>query len=195
LNFNTQAFDVLFKVEFGYFNYPGQPMSRDGKPDNNLVSGDMIQRYLEKFAVENDLMRRIRFNSWVSKVERCPRGWRLEVNGRIYESSKLILATGVTSVPNQPPFKVEAEATVTHSRDIAQNLPVLKETESVVVVGAAKSAYDAVYLLCSLGKRVTWVIRPDGSGPMPLMPHQIGGMNTITGQQSTGMSLTNQSIG
>ncbi|KAF7513209.1 hypothetical protein GJ744_010605 [Endocarpon pusillum] len=146
-------------------------MSRDGKPENNLVSGDMIQRYLEEFAVDNDLMRRIRFNSWVDKVERCPRGWRLRVNGRYIESAKLILATGVTSVRNEAPFQVEAGATVIHSRDIAQNLPVLKEAESVVVVGAAKSAYDAVYLLCSIGKRVTWVIRPDGSGPMPLMPH------------------------
>ncbi|KAI1918032.1 hypothetical protein LOZ53_000038 [Ophidiomyces ophidiicola] len=172
--------NLVAQVGFGYFNYPGVPMSRDGEPDNHLVSGDMIQRYLEKFAVDHNLMRRIRFNSWVEKVERCPRGWRLKVNGHYIESAKLILASGVTSVPNKTPFRVEPGATVGHSRDIAIDLPALKAAKSVVVVGAAKSAYDAAYLLCSLGKRVTWIIRPDGSGPMPIMPHEIGGLNTIT---------------
>lgn len=45
-------------------------MPKDGKPKNNLVSGDMTWRYLEKFAEDNDLKRYIRFNTWVSNVER-----------------------------------------------------------------------------------------------------------------------------
>ncbi|OCL10069.1 FAD/NAD(P)-binding domain-containing protein [Glonium stellatum] len=186
--------NLVAQVGFGYFNYPGMPMSRDGEPSNHLVSGEMIQRYLEKFAVDNDLMRRIRFKSWVEKVERCPRGWRLKVNGSYVESAKLIICSGVTSVPSDPPFKVEQGANIVHSRDIARNLPAMKAVESVVVVGAAKSAYDAVYLLCSLGKRVTWIIRPDGSGPMPIMPHEIGGLNTITVGSTRLMSYLSPSI-
>ncbi|KAF9886589.1 hypothetical protein FE257_011361 [Aspergillus nanangensis] len=172
--------NLVAQVGFGYFNYPGTPMSQDGRPDNHLVSGDMIQRYLQSFAVNSGIMPHIRFNSWVEKVERCPRGWRLKVNGRLIESKKVIIASGVTSVPNQTPFQVEENAHVSHSRDISAHLGTLKAADHIVVVGAAKSAYDAVYLLCSLGKRVTWIIRPDGSGPMPIMPHQISGMNTIT---------------
>ncbi|KAL5361192.1 hypothetical protein BJX96DRAFT_176009 [Aspergillus floccosus] len=172
--------NLVAQVGFGYFNYPGTPMSQDGRPDNHLVSGAMIQQYLEDFAINSGIMPHIRFNSWVEKAERCPRGWRLKVNGRFIEAKKMVIATGVTSVPNETPFEVEQGAMVSHSRDIATNLNDLKTTEHVVVVGAAKSAYDAVYLLCSLGKQVTWIIRPNGSGPMPIMPHEIAGINTIT---------------
>ncbi|KAL9112407.1 MAG: hypothetical protein Q9227_003249 [Pyrenula ochraceoflavens] len=175
--------NLVAQVQHGYFNYPGTPMPKDGATDQDLVSGEMIQRYLDKFARDNKLLPRIRFNSWVEKAERCPRGWRLRVNGQLLETAKLIVSTGVTSIPNVPHFKIEEQAMpVIHSRDIAENVPRMteKNVQSVVVVGAAKSAYDAVYLLCSLGKRVTWVIRPEGAGPMPIMPADIMGMNTIT---------------
>ncbi|KAI1823679.1 flavin-binding monooxygenase-like family protein [Xylaria intraflava] len=175
--------NLVAQVEYGYFNYPGTPMPKDGATDHNLVSGKMIFNYLDRFANEHDLKRRICFESWVSKVERCDSGWRLTVNGRVIHSAKLIIATGVTSVKNSPSFKVEENSVpVIHSIDIARNTQDFStdKAQHFLIVGAAKSAYDIVYQLCSLGKKVTWVIRPDGSGPMPIMPSEVLGLNTIT---------------
>ena len=176
-------------------------MPKDGTTDHNLVSGDMIFKYLDTFADDHDLKHRIRFNSWVSDVERCPRGWRFIVNGNIVETAKLIVATGVTSIRNSPSFDVKKNAvSVIHSLDIARNIPSFSAAEAkhFLIIGAAKSAYDVAYLLCSMGKKVTWcvmmeqtqfkcthtpsctltnrrVIRPNGSGPMPIMPTEVLG--------------------
>ncbi|KAI1323179.1 flavin-binding monooxygenase-like family protein [Xylariaceae sp. FL0255] len=163
--------NLVAQVEFGYFNYPGTPMSEDGVTDHNMVSGDMIFKYLDRFADTNDLKRRIYFESWVSDVERCDKGWRLTVNGHLVESTKLIIATGVTSIRNTPSFDIKQDAVpVIHSIDIARNTQdfASDKAKHFLVVGAAKSAYDIV------------VIRPNGSGPMPIMPSEVLGMNTIT---------------
>ncbi|MCJ1396071.1 hypothetical protein MMC18_008959 [Xylographa bjoerkii] len=175
--------NLVAQVPHGLFNYPDHPMPKSGETDHHLVTGFMIQHYLEKYAEDYDLLPRIRFNTWVETAERCPRGWRLKIGESYIETTKLIVATGLTSVPNVPSFKVEKNSIpVIHSRDIAANVPRVAsdDVQGVVVVGAAKSAYDAVYLLCSMGKRVTWIIRPDGAGPMPIMPAEMFGINTIS---------------
>lgn len=158
-------------------------MPQDGKPENNLVSGDMIWRYLDKFASDNDLKRHIRFNSWVSDVRHSPQGtgWTLTVNGITIETAKLICATGVTTQINSPGFSItDNPIPVIHAVDIAKSVAGFSDAtnkfDHFVLIGAAKSAYDAAYLLCSLGKKVTWIIREDGSGPMPIMPTSIMGM-------------------
>lgn len=133
-------------------------MPKEGVTNHNMVSGDMIFKYLDKFADDHDLKHRIRFNSWVSNIERRPSGgWRLTVNGSIVETAKLIIATGVTSVRNSPSFQVKDDAVpVVHSIDIAKNVPNFDRAQNFLLIGAAKSAYDAAYLLCSMGKNVTW---------------------------------------
>jgi dimethylaniline monooxygenase (N-oxide forming) len=82
--------------------------------------------------------------------------------------------------------------------DLAKEVDHFPEASSgldhFVLVGAAKSAYDAAYLLCSLGKKVTWVIREDGSGPMPIMPTKMLGQNTITMSTSRLMSNLSPSL-
>lgn len=215
--------NLVAQVEFGYFvriildssfhntskikltwltqNYPSTSMPQDGKPGNDLVSGDMICRYLEKFAEDNGLKRHIRHNSWVSSVERgsdgC--GWNLMVNGQRIEAAKLICATGVTTQTNAPDFTVlDDSIPVKHVVNLAKEVSRFQESDSnldhFVLVGAAKSAYDAAYLLCSLGKKVTWLIREDGAGPMPIMPHKIFGKNTITMSTSRLMSNLSHSL-
>ncbi|GKT61777.1 flavin-binding monooxygenase-like family protein [Colletotrichum tofieldiae] len=177
--------NLVAQVEFGYFNYPSTPMTADGKPGNNLVTGDMIFRYLDNFAEENNLKRLIKFNSWVSKVERNPAGagWLLTVNGQVIEADKVVCAAGITTQTNDVDFTVTDDSIpVLHAVDIAKNMPNFEKAENkhIVVIGAAKSAYDAAYLFSSMGKKVTWVIRDNGSGPMPIMPTRMLGNNTIT---------------
>lgn len=134
-------------------------MSKDGATDNSLVTGRMIFEYLDKFTDENGLKKHIRFDNLVSKIERCPTGWRLATNGTTVQCSKLIIATGVTSIKKPPSFEVKNDSIpVLHSLDIAQNAANFSNDEAYefVVVGAAKSAYDLVYHLCTIGKKVTW---------------------------------------
>jgi dimethylaniline monooxygenase (N-oxide forming) len=185
--------NLVAQVAIGYFNYPGTPMPNDEK-GGHLIRGEMVQHYLEKFAVDNDLMPHIRLNSWVKKVERCPRGWRLRVNDSYIETTKLILCCGVASVPSDPPFRVEPGAKIIHSREIAPSVSAIEDAENFVLVGAAKSAYDVAYYLCSKGKRVTWIIRPDGGGPMPLVPLEIGGIDTIAMGSTRLMSYLSPSM-
>ncbi|KAK8104666.1 uncharacterized protein PG998_011699 [Apiospora kogelbergensis] len=182
-------------------NYPSTPMPQDGKTGNNLVSGDMICRYLERYAEQRGLKRHLRHESWVSSVERHPngRGWVLFVNGQRVEADKLVCATGVTTQTNEPDFEVlEDSIPVKHVVDLAKSVPSFSDPsqkmDHFVLVGAAKSAYDAAYLLCSLGKKVTWIIREDGSGPMPIMPSKMLGQNTITMSTSRLMSNLSPSL-
>lgn len=74
-----------------------------------------------------------------------------------------------------------------HSRDLGTYFEALRsdQIESVVVVGAAKSAYDAVYLLLKMGKKVRWLIRPNGAGPLAILPFKICNMVNSIGFAST----------
>ena len=161
---------------------PGQGATR-----SQLVTGTMIHDYLSKYAADHDLLRRIRFNTTVERAVRCGTRWRLSFKGSkdVMETGKLIVATGVTSRPHMP---VAAQTTksltvpIVHSRDLGASYSTLQseKIQNVVVVGAAKSAYDAVYLLLSLGKKVTWIIRPDGAGPLAILPMELfGRFNSI----------------
>lgn len=191
--------NLVAQVKHGLFNYTDTPMPKDGATENDLVTGYMIQDYLEKYARDHDLLRRIQFNSWVEKAERCPRGWRLQLqgSGNVIETEKLMVATGVTSIPNMPEFDMsDASIPLTHSRDLGASVEDLRsdDVQSAVVVGAAKSAYDAVYLLLSMGKKVTWLIRPEGSGPMPILPSEMFGCNSIAIGSTRLMSYLSPSI-
>ena len=190
---------LVAQVPHGLFNYTDTPMPKEGATKNGLVTGYMIQDYLEKYARDHDLLRRIQFKSWVEKAERCPRGWRLRLKGsdKTIETAKLMVATGVTSIPNMPTFDMsQASVPLIHSRDLGSSVKDLKSSNvrSIVVVGAAKSAYDAVYYLLSLGKKVTWIIRPDGSGPMPILPTESFGCNSISIGSTRLMSYLSPSI-
>lgn len=160
----------------------------------------MIHDYLEKYAADHDLLRRIRFNTFVERVERCPREWRLwfrDSNNSI-ETEKLIVATGVTSIPNVPDYSAHnVTVPVVHSKDLGTSFTILRtdRIQSVVVVGAAKSAYDAVYLLLSMGKRVTWIIRPTGTGPLAILPTEtFSCLNSIAVASTRMMTYLSPSI-
>lgn len=162
-----------------------------GNAEDPRVTGEMIHSYLHKYAQDHDLLRRIRFNSFVTSASQTPQGrWRLSLRDSvdIIDSEKLLIATGVTSIPYLPPFDEghDDSALVIHSRDLGASFEALHADDEddnvreVVVVGAAKSAYDAVYLLLTMGKRVTWAIRPGGAGPLAILPFNIlGTVNSI----------------
>ncbi|MCJ1327753.1 hypothetical protein MMC10_004428 [Thelotrema lepadinum] len=177
-------------------------MPKNGRTKSNLVTGNMIHSYLQKYAEDHDLLSRIRFNAVVRNVERGgSRGWQLTIDksSDIIEAEKVLVATGVTSIPHMPEdFDTSpASIPIVHSKDLGTSYQSLQseKVENVVVVGAAKSAYDAVYLLVSMGKKVTWCIRPDGAGPLAILPTNIlGVMNCIAVASTRLMTYLSPSI-
>ncbi|KAI0430712.1 hypothetical protein F5Y09DRAFT_307054 [Xylaria sp. FL1042] len=171
--------NLVAQVRHGLFNYSDTPMPRNGgNPKDPKVTGDMIHDYLQKYAEDHDLLSHIRFNTFVTDAKKFQGGWRLSLKGtdEIIETEKLLVATGVTSIPNLPNLDFSAGTLpIIHSRDLGTHYQEIgdESIKEVVVVGAAKSAYDAVYLLLKMGKKVTWAIRREGGGPLAILPYKV----------------------
>ncbi|KAL9028250.1 MAG: hypothetical protein Q9196_003362 [Gyalolechia fulgens] len=192
--------NLVAQVKLGFFNYSDTPMSKQGATQSDLVTGTMIHEYLAKYAADHALLPRVRFNTTVERAVRCERGWRLffKNSSDVMETEKLIVATGVTSIPSMPLIKTDnVSVPIVHSRDLGASYGTLRseKIQNVVVVGAAKSAYDAVYLLLSLGKKVTWIIRPNGAGPLAILPTKLfGRFNSIAVASTRWMTYMSPSI-
>lgn len=157
-------------------------MRREGITPHGYIAGDTIHRYLSEFAQEYDLVRRIRQQNKVTYVQRTSSGgWRLEIEGKApIECAKLIYASGATSHPVIPSWPQSNFTTpIIHSSEVGVHLDALAKIKRATVVGAAKSAYDTVFLLLDAGVQVNWIIREDGSGPLAIMPPTIGVLNTM----------------
>lgn len=171
-----------------------------GNPKDPKVTGEMIHDYLQKYAEDHDLLRRIRFSTFVTDAKQCKVGWRLSLKGtsEVIETEKLLVATGVTSIPNLPSLDLsESSLPIIHSRDLGTHYEEIGDEaiKEVVVVGAAKSAYDAVYLLLKMGKKVTWAIRREGGGPLSILPFRVLNIvNTIAFASTRLMSHLSPSI-
>lgn len=146
-----------------------------GISTNGLIAGGTIHEYLQTYAEQHDLLHRICFSSLVSRAERCSTGWKLHCQTmekvEFLETTKLIVATGITSTPKMLRFRAQSVSIpIIHSNDLGSSSKSLEspDVRTVVVVRGAKSAYDIVYLLLSLEKKVIWIIRADGTAPHPL---------------------------
>lgn len=199
----AKIYQSLFaQIKIGQFEYSFYPMKRENITDDGYIGASTIHSYLNDFARDFDLVRRTRLRTRVAKVERREDGmWQLEVEvdeesssgsgpqhgsattttTRLIETPRLIYATGATSHPVLPkwPRSPDFAVPVVHSSDIGLHQAALRRTKRATVVGAAKSAYDVVFLLLSEGVQVDWLIREDGTGPLAIMPPRIGLLNTL----------------
>lgn len=186
------------QIKHGLFEYSFYPMRHEGITQDGYISGQTIHTYLNDFAWDFDLTRRIRLQTTVTSVHRtCTGSWRLDIKGQVpIECTKLIYASGATSHPVIPSWHMENfESTVIHSCETGAHLDALRNIESATVVGGAKSAYDTIFLLLNAGKKVNWVIRNDGSGPLALMPPTLFGVvNTMDVVTTRFMALMGASI-
>ncbi|KKY37716.1 putative flavin-binding monooxygenase-like protein [Diaporthe ampelina] len=175
----------------GSYEYPDFPMSEDvyGVKEGGHIPGAVLHRYLTDFARKHGVLERIQFHTKVDSVEalRSPEsecsgditGWRLTVTTTVPDStqrqvttSKLILATGLTSTPNFPRYAgaESFDRPLFHAKDFCRRASEFKAAEKAVVVGGAKSAYDVAYALVQGGATVDLVIRPNGHGPVWISP-------------------------
>ncbi|KAH9209742.1 hypothetical protein DL95DRAFT_476520, partial [Leptodontidium sp. 2 PMI_412] len=194
---------LFAQIKYGQFEYSCYRMRKEGITDDGYVSGETIHNYLNGFAEYFHLTQRTRLRTVVDKVTRIPgRGWRLDLESRtdgklVVESAKLIYASGATSHPVIPswPKSSTFDVPIIHSQETGTHLDALENIERAVVVGGAKSAFDTVFLLLDAGKKVDWIIREDGSGPLALMPPTIGGIfNTMEVVSTRFMAIAGASI-
>jgi len=174
--------NLYAQVGYGMFEYSFRPMKKENVTQDRYISGETVHHYLNDFARENDLIRRMRLNTRVDRVEKLSiGGWQLCVgHGAPIICQKLIFASGPTSHPVIPRWpRKDFNQPVIHSSEIGTSMDALNRIDRATVVGAAKSSYDTVYLLLAAGKKVDWLIREDGSGPLAITPPRYFGFNAV----------------
>jgi cation diffusion facilitator CzcD-associated flavoprotein CzcO len=144
------------------------------------VTGEAMHSYLEAYAKHFGIMNKIQFHTFVVSVRRkTGGGWVVDIarsnsNGVVesLDCRKLVVATGVLSVPNMPSLDgaTDFKGDIIHSSDLGRSTHLLTEKKSVAVLGGSKSAYDSVYLSAISGLTVDWIIRTSGRGPVWVFP-------------------------
>ena len=168
--------NLFAQVGHGLFEYTFYPMRNEGLTPDRYISGETISKYLYDFAHDHDIAKHVRLQTRITKVDKLDSGqWHLTSPSlsRPLRCDKLIVASGVTSQPHIVHFPNRGfQGEIMHSVDLGRQLGHLHSptVKRVLVLGAAKSSYDAVFLLLKAGKRVEWIIREDGSGPLAIMP-------------------------
>ena len=174
--------NLYAQVGHGMFEYSFLPMKNENITGDRYISGGTVHDYLHDFAKVNGLIRRTRFETHVDNVQKLPTGgWRLQIaQGTPIICHKLIYASGATSHPVIPHWpKRNFNQPIIHSSETGTSMQALQGINSATIVGAAKSSYDTVYLLLAAGKKVDWIIREDGSGPLAIAPPRMFGFNTV----------------
>lgn len=144
------------------------------------ILGDDVYRYLRRYAENFDIYRVIRFNTRVETAEHLAEaGWLLSTVSKetgeptVIRTSKLIIATGLTSDAFTPTFpgRGQYSAPIVHVKDLQARSPQLFSSVSrATVLGGTKSAWDASYAFAAAGIPVDWVIRESGHGPVWMSP-------------------------
>ncbi|KAK0386825.1 hypothetical protein NLU13_5138 [Sarocladium strictum] len=154
-----------------------------GVKDGEHIPGRVLYKYFTDFAIKFDILRRIRFRIDIQTVEKIAGGWNLIGNDNssdgpmpvVYSCEKLIMCTGLSSTPNPVsiPGQESFEKPVLNHGQLrveAQEVAADPDAKHVTIVGASKTGYDAVQLMASQGKQVTWIIRESGGGGVWMSP-------------------------
>ncbi|KAJ4377311.1 hypothetical protein N0V83_000136 [Neocucurbitaria cava] len=158
---------------------------------NDHIPGEHVNEYLHNFAKRFDLERYMRFNSTVtSAIDQGPSGWTLYITQQISQptpptyqisTTKLIVATGLTSEPYMPqlPGKATFNAPIYHTSEFAKAEGGLGSFQNVVLLSGAKFSWDIACAYASAGVQVDWVIRASGHGPCWMMPNRLTPLKII----------------
>ncbi|KAK6352253.1 hypothetical protein TWF730_009084 [Orbilia blumenaviensis] len=159
---------------FEYSWYPLTTREFDVQPGKH-IDAPVVQKYLQRNAERFGLISRISFGvKVISAKPTLNSGWLLEIKGpdgfQSISCSKLIMATGITSIPRYSDISGRREFTgpIVGYRDLAnaESSAFIKDAKSktITVVGGSKSAHDSVYWNAKAGKKVNWVVQRKGSG-------------------------------
>lgn len=155
-------------------------LSPDAVTYHDIFEAKYVTEYLEKYADSHvysgkSLGDRMMFKVKVLKMNKIGGSWRItaredENKEVIYDTRRLVLATGHTTIPNMPslPGQGQFEGPVLHQKDFGKATTTILASDSyklITILGGGKSAADMVYDSVTAGKRVSWTIRETGGGP------------------------------
>lgn len=143
-----------------------------GLKDDEHIPGHAVHQYLSAFAERFGLDQRVTLNTTVTNAEyKNSDGWVLQTlskNGipKAINARKLVIATGLNSDPLLPDFPRMHHFgnPIFHSYDYAKEAQAKQYTQSIVVIGSAKSAMDVANANTAAGVQVHWIIRKSGHG-------------------------------
>jgi dimethylaniline monooxygenase (N-oxide forming) len=179
----------------GTAEFPDLPMPQPPTEDvyYDLFKAKHTTNYLESYVdhhkwVGKSLRERILLNTEVQSVSRASNGWAVNCQNREkgtkvnFQAAKLIIASGLTSIPNMPslnqdPFE-KFDGPIIHQESFGSSA-VLESSKikRITVLGGGKSSADMVYSAVKAGKEVSWVLKgtattgpgfflsPQGKGP------------------------------
>ena len=146
-------------------------------PDEDLYydffKAKHITQYLEKYTDLHShngqtLRERIKFGIEVMSVDKLDGKCGSDTSHTI-NASKLVVASGLTSVPNMPvlPGKEQFNGLIIHQEAFGSSkILASADIKNITVLGGAKSSADMIYAAVKAGKTVTWVIKAsDTTGP------------------------------
>jgi cation diffusion facilitator CzcD-associated flavoprotein CzcO len=166
----------------GTYEYSDFPMDTKsfGVEPGEHIPGAVVHRYLTAYAQRFGVYERTRLNTRVETAEEDKERseWTLSVTDTktgtksSLKTKKLVIATGLTSQPHMPTFTGQDafESPLFHIKDFAAHASTLETARHAVVLGGAKSAWDAAYAYAEAGATVDMVIRPSGRGPVWMAP-------------------------
>ena len=151
----------------------------------DMFASKYVSQYLEEYVDNHSygsrtIRDRIWFKAKVLGVGKTADGWHLDVDGdlesRIVSCGKLIVATGITTIPMIPAFLLASDCPieVIHHRNFAAAAPRVfaegSKCQNVTVIGGGKSAADLAYAAAKAGRKVNWLVRESGGeGPAMLL--------------------------
>ncbi|KAL8748809.1 MAG: hypothetical protein Q9184_007077 [Pyrenodesmia sp. 2 TL-2023] len=178
---SQRVYDTFYtQSPLGTWEYSDMPMQEPPKEDMYEASfkAKYTSHYLETYIdrcvhAGRTLRERIEYNFKVHKITKVDGEWTISGQDktgetRMLKSPKLIVASGLTSVPNMPilPGQERFRNPIIHQKDFGKSEVLSSSTlKHITVLGAAKSAADLVYDCVEAGKAVTWIIRRAGTGP------------------------------
>ncbi|KAL4964234.1 flavin-containing monooxygenase [Aspergillus stella-maris] len=150
------------------------------------IPGKVVHEYLCDVANHFGIDRFLRLETKVINAEQDEdRIWNVELqlgNGdevgpkktETVRSTRLVLATGLTSKPHIPSFPGSQTfgRPIIHSKQLLSHAEQLSKANRVVVMGGNKSAWDVAYTAARSGSQVDMVIRPSGGGPSYVWPRR-----------------------
>ena len=180
--FNSRRLYPHFWTQWtvGTAEFSDMAMPRPPEDDTfyDFFKSKYTTQYLETYVDEHtfagqSLRERIIFGLKVHNISKPDKTWVVSCKdnnnkARDFHASKLIVASGLTSIPNMPllPGTEKFEGPVLHHESFGQSTVLSSaDIRNVTVVGGAKSAADMVYAAVKAGKTVSWVFRTSGTGP------------------------------
>lgn len=154
----------------GTYEFPDFPLDKAayGLRTGDYIPGRIVNAYLHAYAARFGIAPLVRLRTKVLAAEHLSEGgWILTVAGpddapeTKVLARRLVVATGLTSEPHIPRFEGQDTfgGPIFHGRDFAQHADTIRAGSTVAVLGAGKTAFDAVYAYAMAGVKVNWIIR------------------------------------